>query len=42
MSAGVPWSHPLLRAEGSALLSAHQAILKGAVQGRAIVTVGGG
>jgi Pyruvate/2-oxoacid:ferredoxin oxidoreductase gamma subunit len=32
MSAGVPWSHPLLRAEGSALLSAHQAILKGVLE----------
>ena len=26
------WSNPLLRAEGTALLSAHQAILKGALE----------
>jgi Pyruvate/2-oxoacid:ferredoxin oxidoreductase gamma subunit len=27
-----PWSHPLLRAEGTALLTAHQAIVKGALE----------
>ena len=26
------WSHPMLRAEGTALLSAHQAIVKGVLE----------